>query len=464
MRENLRPFVLALLAVLGAVRDGRTSAAEPADAAAIKIATFDVDATPPLGSAMAYDPVKRLDELTLRCRGVVLLGGNKPIVLCAVDWIGIANEGQDAFRDALAEAAGTTRDHVAVHTLHQHDAPGCDFTAERIIREMGLADYGRFEGTFHRQVIQRAADAIRAALPAAQAVTHYGWGAAEVKEVASNRRILGPDGRVRATRYTTTRDPALRAEPEGVIDPQVSLLSFWNGERPLAVLSYYACHPQSYYRTGVPSPDFPGIARFFRGQDVPEALHVHFNGAGGNIGAGKYNDGAKENRLRLAQRLADGMKQAFTTTQRQPLTADDLGWQTVPVRLPVAPHLKKEELIAALKTEPARGYIAKADQLAWLQRCESGAAIDIGCLRVGQARVLHMPGELLVEYQLAAKAMRPDLHVAMAAYGEYGPGYIGPAAAYAQGGYETSPGASNVAPEVEQVLTAAMKELLGEKP
>ena len=464
MRQNSLLFVLALFALVEAVGSGRNAAARAADTAAIKIATFDVDATPPLGSALAYDPVKRLDELTLRCRGLVLIGADTPIVLCAVDWIGIANEGQDAFRDALAEAAGTTRDHVAVHTLHQHDAPGCDFTAERIIRELGLADYGRFEGTFHRQVMQRAAAAIRAALPAAQAVTHYGWGVAEVKEVASNRRIPGPDGRVRATRYTATRDPALRAEPEGVIDPQVSLLSFWQGDRPLAVLSYYACHPQSYYRTGVPSPDFPGIARFFRGQDVPEALHVHFNGAGGNIGAGKYNDGAKENRLRLAQRLAEGMKQAYTTTQRLPLAASDLGWQTVPVRLPVAPHLKEAELIQALKTEPARGYIAKADQLAWLQRCASGQAIDIACLRVGQTRVLHMPGELFVEYQLAAKAMRPDLHIAMAAYGEYGPGYIGTAAAYPAGGYETSSGASNVAPEVEQVLTAAMKKLLEGKP
>ena len=162
-------------------------AAEPT----VKLAVFDVDATPPLGSAMAYDPVRRLDELTLRCRGIVLLGADKPIVLCAVDWIGIANEGHDAFRDALAEAAGTTRDRVAVHTLHQHDAPGCDFTAERIIRELGLTNYGRFEGTFHRQVIQRAADALRAAFPAAQPVTHYGWGVAEVKEVASNRRIPG---------------------------------------------------------------------------------------------------------------------------------------------------------------------------------------------------------------------------------------------------------------------------------
>jgi hypothetical protein len=429
----------------------------------VELAVFDVDATPPLGSAMAYDPVKRLDELTLRCRGVVLLGAEKPIVLCAVDWIGIANEGHDAFRDALAEAAGTSRDRVALHTLHQHDAPGCDFTAERIIGKLGLKEYGRFEGTFHRQVIRRAADALRAALPAAQPATHYGWGVATVKEVASNRRIAGPDGRIRATRYTAAKDPKLRAEPEGVIDPQVSVLSFWNGKTPLAVLSYYACHPQSYYRTGVPSPDFPGIARFIRGQAVPEALHVHFNGAGGNIGAGKYNDGAKENRVQLALRLAAGMQEAWESTKEEPLAAGDLGWQVVPVQLAPAPHLKEAELVAALRTEPARGYIAKADQLAWLKRCQEGHAIDIACLRVGTARVLHMPGELFVEYQLAAKAMRPELHVAMAAYGQYGPGYIGTAVAYGEGGYETSERASNVDANAEPLLTAAMKKLLEAK-
>jgi len=72
-----------------------------------------------------------------------------------------------------------------------------------------------------------------------------------------------------------------------------------------------------------------------------------------------------------------------------------------------------------------------------------------------------MPGELFVEYQLAAKKMRPDLHVAMAAYGDYGPAYIGTTVAYSEGGYETGPRASNVAPEVEPVLTGAMKQLLG---
>src|SRR5437868_6878043 len=142
----------------------------------LKLATFDVDATPPLGSAMAYDRVVRIDDLTLRCRGVVILGAEQPIVLCAVDWIEIANEGHDAFRNELAKAAGTVPGRVAVHTLHQHDAPGCDFTAEKLIGELGVKGYTRFDGTFHRAVIQRAADAIRTAIPNAQPITHYGYG------------------------------------------------------------------------------------------------------------------------------------------------------------------------------------------------------------------------------------------------------------------------------------------------
>ena len=80
---------------------------------------------------------------------------------------------------------------------------------------------------------------------------------------------------------------------------------------------------------------------------------------------------------------------------------------------------------------------------------------------VGDVRVLHMPGELFVEYQLAAKKMRPDLHVAMAAYGDYGSGYIATARGYEEGGYETSQRASNVAPTVEGVLLNGMRKLLG---
>src|SRR5262245_19053754 len=186
---------ITLLLTLLTMFETNVSSEEPKDAG-LRLAVFDVDATPPVGFMMAYDPVIRQDDLPLRCRGVVLLGAGEPIVLCAVDWIGIANEGHDAFRAALAKAAGTSPGRVAVHTLHQHDAPDCDFLAERLLKEAGASDLGRFDGSFARQVIERAAAAVRAALPAAQPVTHVGWGQADVSDVASNRRVFGPDGKV----------------------------------------------------------------------------------------------------------------------------------------------------------------------------------------------------------------------------------------------------------------------------
>lgn len=428
----------------------------------IQLAIFDVDATPPIGSAMAYQPVRRLDEMTLRCRGVVILGAQQPIVLCAVDWIGIANEGHDAFREALARAAGTSAQRVAVHTLHQHDAPGCDFTAEKIIEELKVPGYSRFDGKFQREVIERASEALKDAIPNAVSVTHYGVAQAVVKEVASQRRIAGPDGKIRATRTSSTKDPALRAEPEGLIDPVVSLLSFWKDEQPVAVLSYYACHPQSYYLRGIPSPDFPGIARFIRGQDLNNTLHLHFNGAGGNVTAGKYNDGAEANRMILATRLADAMREAHANTEKSPLSSDDITWKSLPVALPIARHLIEQDLVAKLKETPAKGYVSLADQLAFLRRVQAGHKIDISSLGVGKARCLHLPGELFVEYQLAAKGMRPDLKVMMAAYGDYGPGYIGTERAYSEGGYETQQSSSCVDPSVETVLIDVLSQLLGD--
>jgi hypothetical protein len=425
----------------------------------LRVGVFAVDASPPIGSPMAYDPTKGvLDPLS--CRGVVLIGQGEPIVLCAVDWIGIGNGGQTEFKKALAEAAGTTSQRVAVHTLHQHDAPHCDFSADRLLAEQGI-NTAVFDAPFARDVIARAAQAVRQAVSSAQPATHLGLGEAEVEKVASNRRILGPDGKVKYVRYTACPDPVIRDQPIGTIDPLLKLISFWNGERPIAVLTYYATHPQSYYRTGLANPDFPGLARNQR-QQATGVPHIHFDGAGGNIGAGKFNDGAHENRQILADRVALGMARAWEATRKTPIAASDLGWETTAVALPVAPHLDEAGLRAVLEDATAKpaARAKAANDLVWLRRCKSGETIDLGCLHLGRARVLHMPGELFVEYQLAAQKLRPDLFVAMAAYGDYGPGYIGTEIAYPQGGYETQPRSSLVAPTVERVLLDGIGRLL----
>src|SRR5271168_4701114 len=90
-----------MIVLLMAISIGESRAAEP-----LKVGVFAVDASPPVGSPLAYDPTKRVVH-PLSCRGVVLIGSERPIVLCAIDWIGIANDGQVEFRRALAAAAGT---------------------------------------------------------------------------------------------------------------------------------------------------------------------------------------------------------------------------------------------------------------------------------------------------------------------------------------------------------------------
>ncbi len=428
----------------------------------VEVGLFHVDASPPVGSPLAYDPTKGT-LIPLSCRGIVLMGDEKPIVLCAVDWIGIGNDGHFRFRETLAKAAGTSRERVAIHTLHQHDAPHCDLSTDQLLAQYGI-NQEFFDAPFLRDVMQRTADAVKKATASPVPVTHLGLGQGEVRMVASNRRILGPDGKVLHVRWTATRDEKVRAFPAGTIDPQLKMISFYNGDKPLVALTYYATHPQSYYRTGMANPDFPGIARNVR-QKETGLVHIHFNGAGGNIGAGKWNDGSKENRQVLANRVAAGMRAAWENTKRSPISADDLGWKSVAVQLPAAPHLDEKSLLKILENKEAetRARLAAARNLIWLRRCKSGDTIDVSCLALGKSRVLHLPGELFVEYQLAAQKLKPELFVAMAAYGDYAPGYIGTKIGYTQGGYETSQRASRVAPSVEGVLTDAIKQLLDAK-
>ncbi len=422
----------------------------------LKLATFDIDATPPVGSQLTYDPMINNWDLGLRAKGIVIVGAGQPIVMCSVDWIGISNESQDEFKRVMALAANTIPSRVVVHTIHQHDAPTSDLGAEVIMKSAGVLP-GAFEGSYTRDLIERLGIAIEKSVLAAVPLTHVGTGQAQVFKVSSNRRILGADGKVKATRTSATKDSLIRAEPEGLIDPMVSLISFWNNNKPLAVLSYYASHPQSYYRTGVANPDFPGVSRFMRQLAVPDALHIHFNGAGGNITAGKYNDGAKENRLILAERLAQGMKSAWESTTREPITPASILWNVESVALLPAAGIEKLE--AGLKTETSVFIANNISKLVWLRRLQAGKKIDISSLSLGKARILHLPGEPFVEYQLAAKAIRPDLFVAVAGYGEYGVGYIGTAVAYGQGGYETGQ-ASGVTAEAEDILMKAIRKLL----
>jgi hypothetical protein len=424
----------------------------------LRLARFRCEVTPPVGHPLCggwIEPVRAVDD-PLYALGVVLLGTGNPIVLCAVDWCGLRNEANRVWRQALAEAVGTVPENVAVQCVHQHNAPFADLGAQELIE----AAHGptSLDRKFFADAVRRTAAAAGASLARATPLTHIGIGQAKVEEVASNRRILGGDGKVKAVRYSATRDAAVRDAPEGVIDPWLKTLSFWNGSQPLAALHYYATHPMSYYGDGRVSSDFCGLARKKRQEDQADVFQVYFTGCAGNVTAGKYNDGSHENRSVLRDRIYNAMTAAWKATQRHPV--DGWKWRVEPVKLPPRTEnpFGEGESQKALDNEKIgkTQRINAAFQLAWRQR--SDRPIELTCLDLGKVLVLHLPGEPFIEYQLKAQRLRPDAIVCTAGYGDGGPGYIPTAHAYFEGGYE--PTVALAGPGSETLIDAAMAKLL----
>ena len=89
-----------------------------------------------------------------------------------------------------------------------------------------------------------------------------GMGQAKIEGVASNRRVVHENGAVSFGRGSRSGGSEFLANaPDGLIDPMLKTISFWNGDKPLAALHSYATHPMSYYGGGGVTSDFVGLAR-----------------------------------------------------------------------------------------------------------------------------------------------------------------------------------------------------------
>ncbi len=426
----------------------------------LKVAYFQADVTPPIGSPVAYAPTRSVTD-SLSARGVVVVPrGQQPVVLCSVDWIAVSNESMEQFRSYLAKAANTTPDRVSIHTVHQHDTPWCDATSEKIFAAYGLG--GRqYDLSFLDNCMKRTADAVASAFSDLKPVKTIGFGEAKVEKVASNRRILGDDGKVKIIRFSSARDSAAINAPEGLIDPFLKSVTF-SGEddKAIVTLNYYATHPQSYYGKGDVNPEFIGLARnaVHEKTGVPQ---VFFIGAAGNIAAGKYNNGSPEMRTLLQERIMNAMEQAFANTTRFEVP-EVIQWRSEPLSLPFGDHLKADtlRLIIADTSDNYVNRFAAVRQLAWLEQNKNGSPLVVTSLQLGNTWLLHLPGEPFVEYQLAAQKLKPGGHVCTAAYGDDGILYIGTEISYSQGGYEVQDRVTMTTSEAEAILTSAIQKVL----
>src|SRR4051812_30835168 len=97
----------------------------------LHLATFSCEVTPPLGHPLCggwIEPARDVDD-PLYARGIILLGHEAPVVLCAVDWTGLRNDANRLWAEALAKATHTTAERVSIHCVHPHNAPFADVEA-----------------------------------------------------------------------------------------------------------------------------------------------------------------------------------------------------------------------------------------------------------------------------------------------------------------------------------------------
>ena len=430
----------------------------------LHLGRFDIDATVPMGHPLCggwIKPATVVDD-PLKLRGVIIQGNDAPIVLAAIDWTGICNNAYFQIRDAIASAAHTTPDRVSLHSVHQHNAPFCEPYANALLKKYNASGL-TYDEVYFANLIKRTSEAVRAASNDGRPMDQVGLGQGLVSQVASARRVVGPDGKILYSRTSSTTDPKARAADEGVIDPQLKSVTFASGGKILARLYFYATHPMSYYGDGRVSSDFVGLARAQRDKDEPDVLHVYFTGCAGNVTAGKYNDGSHENRPVLVGKMHQGMVKADKAADSRLETIQSIGWKTLAHRFQANEDFDYDKLEATVADSKNTTTMRHRNAMfcGWLKRLQSPSPILLGRLDINKGSVITLPAETFVEYQLGAQELRPGGFVACAAYGDGGPWYIPLARSFGEGGYE--PGVSLVSKQSEPRYRKAIADLLANR-
>ncbi|MEO2045819.1 MAG: hypothetical protein ABGX16_04525 [Pirellulales bacterium] len=450
-------FVCALIVLCGYAREEGTKV----HAGEYRVAPFEADITIPIGHACMGGCIAPAKEIVdpLFAKGCVLLGTELSVVVIALDRCRCNNDSYDRWRDVLADAAGTTRQRVMLSTVHQHDAPTCDLTAQKLLDRYGLTGY-ICGPQFHERAVQRTAAALKEALKSPRRVTHFGIGQAKVDRIASNRRVVSPKGEISWRRGSSNEN--IYDASEGEIDPWLKTISLWDIDDPVVAWSCYAVHPMSFYGRGGVSADFPGMARVRRQQGDSGIFQIYFTGCAGDTTAGKYNTSDPANRPVLADRLYQGVRSAWESTKRQPLKRVDfrIAQMSLPVRQGENFTVEATQKVLADPEAGRCSRINAARMLSWRRRVESGQRVDVPCLDLSEGMALFsiLRAESFVAYQLIAQQLRPDSFVVVAGYGDGGSGCI-PTDQCWKEGYRNNN--CWVPPMTQELVTKVMAQTLG---
>jgi hypothetical protein len=384
-------------------------------------------------------------------RALVLDNGATRVLVLTCDLCIVPEPLNRRLRQAGARAAATPLENVLLCPSHSHYAPDVfpKFWSDRGIQTALEKKYvARLPALFARV----ARNATRAMRPAQ-------CGCAIGREAASgiNSRYRRKDGAINWCGDLT------QAVDCRIIDPQVGVVAIRdNAGRAIATLFVYACHANCGEPDGFKaiSWDWNGYAS----QAIEEALGgeaLFLPGTCGNIHPRVYGDAAGMGRSlgRAVVKAARSIRAAGDTrlaivTRTVKLTPRDFAAYD-PVRLdafcnqlsPKDREAGKEffrTMLAELRRKPAVPVVA-----------------PLSVLRLGNAALVCLPGEMFVEFGLAIKRCSPFARTLVAGIVNGYIGYVPTRRAFAEGGYQPST-VTRTAPGSGELLVKQAVRMLGE--
>lgn len=415
--------------------------------------------TPPLGTPCALGLDDDLVEVLhdIHVRALYLVRGADKVLVFSADVIGLFPADIADFASAVARATSIPAERQLFHATHTHQTANSRWEDARILEPYGLADRHssvEFKAIFERGCVEAAKAAVSTAAPAEMA-----YAEAPAEGIASNRRVPAAEhGKV--VFRSSRPDAAMRAEPEGHIDPLVRLMLFRAKAGGTIGIVNYSCHPSAAGGDEGPfvTGDFAGVGLAAAEAATPGLSLLHLSGTSGDINPGKYvtSDSLepaarKEDVELLGRRYADAIRAALDKAA---------GWSApnrlvlvrAGVALPLLAGLPSEAEDREKIAEAARVYIAdkaagKANPGAMrrlshealvLRRSADGKLpTEAAALAVGGVRIAFLPGEIMLGFGDALRERlggAPLLNAATSL--DYTPGYVVPAPFFAEGGYE----------------------------
>ena len=382
-------------------------------------------------------------------KALVLDNGNARIGIVVCDFVCMPRVIADAVKERVAQQSGVPPSHLLICATHTHSGPA-------VRTALGV----REDPAYVERVPVKIADAVQLAVNRLQPA-RIGWGEAREDRISFNRRWWMRDGAVHMNPGSENPD-AVR--PAGPTDPALSFLYLEDtAGSAIAVLATFALH---YVGTDVPtslSADYYGhftaeVQRLLG----PQCLPILQNGTSGDInnidysGRRTWSAAGHAQARKMAAVLAGhvlkesqllelhdtcrlGAELETVTYTRKTITPEDLSTARRILQDPAAFTYSAGPFSWVVGQPVHRQFLE-----VYAQACIDLAALPQGLdtrvqsLRIGDAALVALPGEVFAATGLAIRAQSPFQTTLIAELANDYLGYICPQEALEQqGGYET---------------------------